>query len=277
MPRHETRQTFPGPGPAEHRSCPADHGLAGLLRFVRAEDGAVTIDWTVLTASLVGLGLAGSAAVILGTGDLSGDVDAFLRDQEVSDGFRATLSRLISFDDFENGQAPGWSVPNIDATDPDFTAILGRFGGTGGQQMVHKTFDLDPEAGFAVLEFDMHAIDTWDMENMFVYLNDEVVSQRNFSTHGLDPGRQVAVNTDNPDIQVSYEVTRPAGEYGFWERGNTSSYDETVTVRMVVANPGDQIKLGFGSSLNQPVSDESWAIDNVRVTSTNDPEAAPNS
>ena len=72
-------------------------------------------------------------------------------------------------------------------------------GGTGGQQMVHKTFDLDPEAGFAVLEFDMHAIDTWDMENMFVFLNDEVVSQRNFSIDGVPPGtyqfRLVVVDT----------------------------------------------------------------------------------
>jgi Flp pilus assembly pilin Flp len=28
-----------------------------LARFVRAEDGAVTVDWVVLTAAVVGLGL----------------------------------------------------------------------------------------------------------------------------------------------------------------------------------------------------------------------------
>ena len=37
--------------------------MPNVLAFLAAEDGAVTVDWVVLTAALVGLGLAVLAAV----------------------------------------------------------------------------------------------------------------------------------------------------------------------------------------------------------------------
>jgi Flp pilus assembly pilin Flp len=39
--------------------------------FWADEAGAVTVDWAVLTAAVVGVGMAGSAAVLVGTTDLS--------------------------------------------------------------------------------------------------------------------------------------------------------------------------------------------------------------
>ncbi|MFU8899334.1 MAG: Flp family type IVb pilin [Roseinatronobacter sp.] len=41
-----------------------------LSYFLRAEDGAVTVDWVVLTAALVGMGLTSVAAVRTGTSSL---------------------------------------------------------------------------------------------------------------------------------------------------------------------------------------------------------------
>ena len=46
--------------------------------FVRDEYGAVTVDWVVLTAALVGLGLAVMAVVSGGVENLSGDIDTQL-------------------------------------------------------------------------------------------------------------------------------------------------------------------------------------------------------
>ncbi|NBC88908.1 MAG: hypothetical protein GVX90_05365 [Alphaproteobacteria bacterium] len=43
-------------------------------RFGKDEDGAVTVDWVVLTAALVGLGIAVLAAVEGGLSDLSNDI-----------------------------------------------------------------------------------------------------------------------------------------------------------------------------------------------------------
>lgn len=45
-----------------------------IKRFNKDEDGAVTVDWVVLTAALVGLGIAVLAAVETGLKDLSQDI-----------------------------------------------------------------------------------------------------------------------------------------------------------------------------------------------------------
>lgn len=42
--------------------------------FAKDEDGAVTVDWVVLTAAVVGLGIAGVAAVNTGVGQLAGKI-----------------------------------------------------------------------------------------------------------------------------------------------------------------------------------------------------------
>lgn len=50
--------------------------LKHLLSFTRTEDGAVTVDWVVLTASVVGL----AAAAFFGIKDSSGTVGTFVKD-----------------------------------------------------------------------------------------------------------------------------------------------------------------------------------------------------
>ena len=49
--------------------------------FLASESGAVTVDWVVLTAALVGLGLAVMAVVSSGVGDLSNDMADELESQ----------------------------------------------------------------------------------------------------------------------------------------------------------------------------------------------------
>jgi Flp pilus assembly pilin Flp len=44
-----------------------------IKKFVRSESGAVTVDWVVLTAAIVGLGLAVMAVVSTGVEDLAGE------------------------------------------------------------------------------------------------------------------------------------------------------------------------------------------------------------
>jgi len=45
--------------------------MSAFKNFFASESGAVTVDWVVLTAALVGLGLAVMAVVSDGVGDLS--------------------------------------------------------------------------------------------------------------------------------------------------------------------------------------------------------------
>ncbi|MFB9151494.1 Flp family type IVb pilin [Roseovarius ramblicola] len=46
--------------------------------FARDEDGAVTVDWVVLTAAIVGLGIAAIATVKGGVDSLAGEIDGSL-------------------------------------------------------------------------------------------------------------------------------------------------------------------------------------------------------
>jgi Flp pilus assembly pilin Flp len=57
-----------------------------LSYFLRSEDGAVTVDWVVLTAAVVGLGMTSVAAVRTGTSSLGDATGTALSSGRVSDG-----------------------------------------------------------------------------------------------------------------------------------------------------------------------------------------------
>ncbi len=52
--------------------------MSVLKNFLKSEDGAVTVDWVVLTASIVGLGLAVIVAIAGGTNNVSTGLGANL-------------------------------------------------------------------------------------------------------------------------------------------------------------------------------------------------------
>jgi len=45
-----------------------------MNKFLKDEDGAVTVDWVVLTAAIVGLGVAGISSVQSGVVGLAGSI-----------------------------------------------------------------------------------------------------------------------------------------------------------------------------------------------------------
>ena len=55
--------------------------------FFADESGAVTVDWVVLTAAILGLGIAVMASVSDGLENLSGDIDTQLSSQGISTTF----------------------------------------------------------------------------------------------------------------------------------------------------------------------------------------------
>ncbi|MBV1902434.1 MAG: hypothetical protein KUG58_02240 [Marinosulfonomonas sp.] len=52
--------------------------FSNLVRFTKDEDGAVTVDWVVLTGAIVGLGLAVIGTVGSGALDYSSGIGAHL-------------------------------------------------------------------------------------------------------------------------------------------------------------------------------------------------------
>ncbi|PHQ96315.1 MAG: hypothetical protein COB40_08645 [Marinosulfonomonas sp.] len=55
-----------------------------MQNFKRDEDGAVTVDWVVLTAAIVGLGIAVLASVSSGTTSLADKISSNLSAQTIT-------------------------------------------------------------------------------------------------------------------------------------------------------------------------------------------------
>ena len=56
--------------------------------FCKDEDGAVTVDWVVLTAAVVGLGVAAYSQISTGTGALTASTSGYMSSQDIS-GFQS--------------------------------------------------------------------------------------------------------------------------------------------------------------------------------------------
>lgn len=75
-----------------------------LAAFLSDTSGAVTVDWVVLAASVVGLGVASAAAVGAGVGALGDDVESSLTRARVAGAYVARMG----FDDIAGAVASGW-------------------------------------------------------------------------------------------------------------------------------------------------------------------------
>ncbi len=59
--------------------------MVTLTNFMKSEDGAVTVDWVVLTAAIVGLGIVVISSVGGGATDVSNSLGATLENAEPQD------------------------------------------------------------------------------------------------------------------------------------------------------------------------------------------------
>ncbi|MFV1874263.1 hypothetical protein [Nioella sp.] len=231
-----------------------------LKKFIFSESGAVTTDYVVLSAGVVGVGIAVLNSTSTGIENLASDIDATLRGNIVNSSF----ARQSYFDDFENG-AGFWFGGVTDASEAAYGGLLGPYGGSSGAEIVTRTYDLMSGYDAAVIEFDLHAIDSWDNEEFIMFVDGNPISSHSFAWQS--DGVTDSWTTSDGNYNISIE---PAGDRG--HIGYSSDWvDQSFTVRVEVTDPGPSMSVGFGSTLNQGVADESWAVDNVAVTSTNDP------
>ena len=176
---------------------------------------------------------------------------------------------LVS-EDFENGNT-GWSINTFELNwdDTGDTGIfMGRFGGTGGNEAVSKSFDFGVEnAGKTVIiEFDMYEIDSWDADNFF---GDNGVTEAfqvfiNNTLHSSDPMATDFLPAWDADNALD-GGTQTQNNIGFGWQDEIHHYNIPVTL-----DASGQVTLGFGTTLQQFILDESWGIDNLVITSGND-------
>ncbi|MFC1805603.1 beta strand repeat-containing protein [Planctomycetota bacterium] len=153
----------------------------------------------------------------------------------------------IANEDYEGGTASGWTDNTVtDSGHVDYTKFLGRFSGSGGSQSVSKTFTVPAGPQLVTMQFDFYRIDSWDNEYFRVYIDDAQVANHQYGTAAPTGvtflgGGSNQVFSGWADYRYQYQFTKAVAD--------------------------TDIKLGFGATLNSGISDESWGIDNVLITS----------
>jgi hypothetical protein len=184
---------------------------------------------------------------------------------------------LIAQETFENG-ASGWTNnTTTDSGNSVLTEFLGKFGGSNGEQAVSKIFDMGGDHNFGVIEFDFLKLDSWDSNNAWgtneslnIFINDQrmldFIPEGNFSSvqRGLDGITGVNGN-------MRYVITSSGTDTAMMGASSAEWNERVYHVRIEIQNPGSEVKLGFGSTLNQSIGDESFGIDNVTIMGTENP------
>ena len=167
---------------------------------------------------------------------------------------------LISFEDFETS-ASGWTNNTTTIGNESFTTFLGRFGGTGGNEAVSKTFALSGDQDRVTIEFDFYEIDSWDQEAFMVFVNNNLYSAVTYRHQ----------DRNEPGTVSGLAVTNLLPEAGNYNLGFSHWEDQTYHYRFDYYTTATSITLGFGSTLNGSIYNESWGIDNVRITDNSPP------
>ncbi|MEM6390205.1 MAG: hypothetical protein AAF825_10245 [Pseudomonadota bacterium] len=235
-----------------------------LARFARGDGAAIVIDGVVAL-------IAVTALVLTAFIGIRAAIDTF-RGQNLSTlvGVRllAPDDVLVTFEDFELG-APGWSQGRHEAESPGLGGLLGRFGGTGGREAVSRVYVSPEQRQYALVSFDLHAIDDWDLQDVIVFVNGVEVLRQNFTTRSEATDRQRSLIADLPWVRTTLRLTERSGVERGYGAGSPDLADQTLRVRMVLFQPTDELHIGFGSTLEDETTDgRSWAVDNLQIVMT---------
>jgi len=223
--------------------------------FARDESGAVTVDWTVMTASIVGLGIATFGVVSGGISDLSSDVDQHLRRDMISTSFGAELMAAM---DFSGGDTGGWTGGTVLSP----IAALGEMLVLGPGETASLTLDVPVGAETASLSFDLIGGDSLDSEIATITSNGRTVTLAQ-SGSWVD-GTMTFTTPDVDGVTVTTETISSGTNLG---GASPDSWRDSVTrVTVTVDDPGETLSLGITSGANQHIGDEFFAVDNVDIS-----------
>ena len=225
-------------------------------RFLASDSGAVTVDWTLLSAGLVGMGLATTTLVSGGAEDGARDIDGALRGARIFSGFTETLMAMT----FTGGALGGWVGGEVR-----------NFGGQMGEALfipqartATLSFDVPEGAQEATMALTLYGGDTLDGENAVISVNGTPVVIAT-GTHGRMSVQIPRVDGTFATAEVVVERvnlgTSPGSRY-------PNATDSKALVSIRVDAPPETLTLGVRSvnSHGHNGTDEFWAIDDVAVT-----------
>lgn len=239
-----------------------------LRRFARDEAGAVTVEYVVLAAAITGMALGSADVINRGLAALSGTIDS-----ELSEDASGGRGALAYEDGFDNGAA-GWSGAAA-ASIPGFGNVLGPIKGSGGVQSLTRDFALAANGAAATFTFDVISGDSLDDESGIIFIDGVEVGRvtshwRNGTVFTAAEGlaaRGITIDATVIDekVQIGGNESRPE-----WSDARTSI---SISVANPKDKPKDKLKFGFGSTADQDVNDEFFAIDNFKASGLRDPSA----
>ena len=171
-------------------------------------------------------------------------------------------AQVIYTQNFEAGSAwPEWSV-NQTTQSPTFTRFLGRFLGERATLGVELPplpegdgIAGPPEAASYLLEFSFYCIDSWDgsdanngPDRFHVFINNEPIFSETFANQHQEQSYR------EPDVGRSH-----MGFHDSW-------FDSIYHIALPFVAPAGNVNIGFQATGLLTMSDESWGIDNVRVS-----------
>ncbi|MGR5260440.1 tandem-95 repeat protein, partial [Vibrio astriarenae] len=165
---------------------------------------------------------------------------------------------VLASDNFESG-SNGWNAGTESSQGFESGDMLGRIGGTGGEEAVSKTYDIPSDVNEVNISFSFYEIDSWDGESFQIFVGGEPLASLDNSAFRTQDGTTTLYDSEGNEVgQVVHGASQQEGFSGW----NDQEHQVTLTVPV----EDGQLQLGFGSTLNQSVPDESFGIDNIEIT-----------
>jgi len=227
--------------------------MGDIFSFLEDDGGAVTVDWTVMTAAVVGLGLATVSVVSSGMRDLSGDVRTQLGGGLINSRFGSTTLAAMNF---SGGDMGGW----IGGTVMTPIESLGEMLVLGPGETTSITLDVPPGSDSATLTFDLIGGDSLDNEIATITTNGQTVTL----ARGSYNGTMTFITPDVEGVTVSTQVISEGTNLG--GSGPARWRDSVTQVTITLDDPGTDLTIGMASGANQHIGDEFFGVDNVEVS-----------
>lgn len=222
-----------------------------IERFLNDESGAITVDWVVLTGSLVGLGLAVAAVLGSGLSDASNAMSDDMASVRGSNPFGIAMDLFET--DFSSGAA-GWMGGNV-VTLPGFGDILQ----IGAGERAELEVEVPENATSATVSFDIIGGDDLSGEPATVFINGDPVA-----IYSDNHGNITTSTSDIPGITVEVDQSYTNDPVG----AGTHGHDSRATYTITIDNPPQGLTVGVGSGADQGVNNEFYGLDDVSVTSS---------
>lgn len=254
-----------------------------VLSFLKAESGAVTVDWTVMTAAIVGLGIASAAAVSTGTVSLGDNVQSSLSNARVASLQWAFARGLVS-QNFADGNFDGWSR-GVATTFGAWGPMLGPFGNETFANPLTYDVRLPEGMSNALIAFDLVIGDSWDGvagadnpwtnalgDSLRFIVDGQVITGEHFVFRENHPGYQAGMFEERRATaqigESTFNVVLTPRDAPIANVGGSGWNDQRWSVQIEAVNAPQDFQLGFSSTANQSGPDESFGIQNFNVSGT---------